>query len=151
MNWRRIPLGALGIVAWILSSWLVLSQLPAEPGPYSERPIARALLIGGLVGLTLMVIGLVAHPDRSWLWGVAVWNLAICLSAWDGISRNDSDLVQTIGYGFFLGGVVAAPLILASLAAWIRARWARRPRRWSAVIDGDGLEFVRRTRERNDA
>jgi hypothetical protein len=137
----------LGLMSWVLVTWISESVLPDEPGPFSERPFARALLIGGAVGMTLMIVDLFRNPRRVWLWGLVLWGAILCLSAWSGAVGDDSDIEQVIGWGVLLGGVIGLPLILANMIAFALTRASRaiqdRPRRWRVSVDEDSIELGR--------
>ncbi len=148
----NFPLWALELVLWIVATAVVANVLPAEPGPYSERPGAKALLIGGVVALSSMIIDLVRHPRRLWLWGLVAWASLFCYGLITAILGTDSDIDQLMGWAFLGGGLVGLPLIVASIAIWtgktVRGWIERRPRRWSLALKPDGLEIVRRSRGR---
>ena len=144
----RPALWAVGLVTWVAVTWVTVALLPSEPGPFSERPFAKAVLIGGAFGVSMMAIDLWRHPRRLWLWGCCAWGVILCLSAWSGAFGDDSDIDQILGWGVFLGGVIGIPLIFASVISWI---WKRgnhaiqaRPRRWRVKVGDRSLEIARR-------
>ena len=140
----------VGLAAWLLVSWITVSLLPADPGPYSERPFAMGLLTGGAFGLLLIAVDLWRHPRRFWLWGLLAWGVILCLSTLDGVQRRDSDLDQTIGWGFVLGGLIGIPIIVVSALGWVwnrAARAAGRRRRWRVEVDDGSLKLSRRKHE----
>jgi hypothetical protein len=155
MKLRRIPLGVLGLAGWTALTWVTVNLLPANPGPYSERPFAKAVLLGAVVGIPLMSVDLVRHPRRVWLWGLLAWSVILSMSAWSGASGEDSDIVQILGWGFMLGGLVGIPLIIGSTVAWIWRRTARsiknRPRRWRALVHDNVVEVIRTKDPRDSA
>ena len=122
-------------------------MLPPEPGPYADRPIAKALLIGGVIGLPLIFLDLIRNPDRIWLWGSGIWIAMITWSAWSGTFGQDSDILQILGWGFILGGLVGLPLVVIGLAIELgravsrrasRSRW-----RWHVRSSGNSIEVSR--------
>ena len=127
-------------------------MLPAEPGPFSDRPFAKGLLAGGLVALPIMGWDLMRHPRRVWLWGLATWIAIITYSAWQGAFGDDPDIDQVVAWGIVLGGLVGLPLIAGHLF-WvllrvarqgIKVRSANRKHRWR-VEERDGfIEISRR-------
>jgi hypothetical protein len=66
-------LWAVGLVTWVGVTWVTVALLPSEPGPYSERPFAKALLLGGVIAVPVMAVDLIARPRRLWLWGLVAW------------------------------------------------------------------------------
>lgn len=57
-------LWVIGLVTWFLVTWAATSLLPGEPGPYRERPFAKAVLLGGLLRMTLLAVGLAKQLRR---------------------------------------------------------------------------------------
>lgn len=153
-GWRQVKgtvgrwTALLGVVAWVVVTSVTSLILPPEPGPFSERPFAKALLAGGSVGMPLIALDLSRRPRRWWVWGLGAWGGFLMLSARSGAFGDDSDIDQIIGWGVFLGAVIAIPLILVSLVGWLwnRGRDAvdKRHRRWRAEVQGDSIEIARK-------
>ena len=141
-------LWVVGLVASFLITWIAALLIPAGTGPYSERPFAKALLLGGALGVSFLVVDVARHPRRLWVWGLAGWGVMVCFSAWSGAFGKDSDIDQILSWGFLLGGLVGLPLIIGSSIVWIWKRAAHaiggRPRRWRAEVHDNSLEITRR-------
>ena len=138
----------IGLLSWFLVGRVAVTLLPAETGPFSERPVARAILIGGAVGLPLMVTTLIRSPRRLWLWGLCVWGVILLWSARSGAFGDDSDIDQILGWGIGLGGLAGVPLIVFSAARWLVAEVRRatkeRSRKWRVDVTGKALTITRR-------
>lgn len=138
----------LAVATWVVVTWVTALILPGEPGPFSERPFAKALLIGGSVGMPLIARDLLHRPRRWWVWGLGVWGSFLMLSAWSGAFGDDSDIDQIIGWGVILGAAIGVPLILSSFVGWLWNRGRRavdkRPRRWRAQVQGNSVEITRK-------
>ena len=148
MTRPRIPLWTIGMAAWFVVSWSFLAIFPPERGAFSERPFAKALLYGGVVGLAIMTLDISRNPRRAWLWGITAWGVLVCWSAWSGGFGDDPDIDQILGWGFGLGGVLAIPFFVGSLVSWVWRRAGRaiqeRPLRWRFSVGKDSVEITRR-------
>jgi hypothetical protein len=111
----RVALWAWGLAAWIVITWVVEKLIPKQSGPFEERPVGIALLVGAAFGLSAMIVDLIKAPHRLWLWGLTAWGVLLSLNVLAGI--NDSDLDQWIGSGVLMGGIVGIPLIVADVRA----------------------------------
>ncbi len=138
----------VGVATWALVAWVAVSLFPAEPGPFHDRPFAKALLLGGVIGTSIMVTDLVRHSRRVWLWGLCAWGAAVCWAAASAAFGDDSDIDQILGWGVVLGGMIGVPLIIYSGVEWVWNRTGRavreRPRRWHSHIKENSIEITRR-------
>lgn len=134
------PLWAAAVALWALVASVALELLPPEPGPFTDRPRAWALLVGGCCALPLAVADFV-RERRVWLGTLVAWGILYCLGLVDTIRSGDSDVAFLIDVSFVLPGLVLFPLFAVSLL--VRA-WMRRPRRWRVEIEHSKLVFVRR-------
>lgn len=143
-------LTVVALVVWVLVTSTAAQLLAAEPGPFSERPFAKSLVIGGAVALPLILVDIARRPRKFWRWGVGLWGLILWLSAWSGAFGDDSDIDQIIGWGVMLGGLIGLPLIVGSAIGWtwnrLRNALRRRPRRWRVRLSEHSLHFERRTK-----
>jgi hypothetical protein len=111
----RVGLWAWGLAAWIVIAWVVEKLIPEKSGPFAERPVGVAILVGAVFGLSTMIVDLIRAPHRRWLWGLTAWGVVLSLNVLAGI--NDSDLDQWIGWGVGLGGIAGLPLIVPDVRA----------------------------------
>lgn len=140
-----------GVAVWPLVTSVTASILPPEPGPFSERPGAWALVAGGCCAIPLWVYDF-ARNRRVWLGTLVVWGTLSCLSVADlALSSTDADMDQQIGWAVGAPGLIALPVIVVSLLVnAISASghgWSRRRRRWRAGVDGGWVVVTRRKQQ----
>lgn len=142
------PLWHAGLALWPLVTSITVSILPPEPGPFSERPGAWALVAGGCCAIPLWVYDF-DRERRVWLGTLIAWGTLSCLSvAGIAASSTDGDMDQQIGWAVGTPGLIALPVIVVSLLVKAISAsghpWSRRRRRWRVHVKGRSLVVTRR-------